>query len=96
VVALVAVALPLYMALAGRSAATGAADAAALAAADARSGAVGGSPCALAERVAAANRADLEGCHVDGLVVTVGASIRVGIFHITAHATAGPPGGQGR
>ena len=76
-VVLVAV-LSLGAALVLRQRVIGAADAAALAAADAASGAVAGVPCGLAAQVAAANRAALGGCALDGLVatVTVSASVR--------------------
>lgn len=71
-------------AFAARQAAVGAADAAALAAADVRLGVVGGEACEVAARVAAANRASLVSCSARGAVVTVqvqaevlGASVRV-------------------
>ena len=48
-----------------------AADAAALAAADATSGAVPGVPCDLAAGVAARNGATLVGCEIDGPVASV-------------------------
>ncbi|MGV8970284.1 MAG: Rv3654c family TadE-like protein [Microbacteriaceae bacterium] len=69
----------------------GAADAAALAAADARLGVVGDYPCPLASRLASANGANLDSCVFDGLIVTVSVSRTVGVFAMTSSATAGPP-----
>jgi hypothetical protein len=69
----------------------GAADAAALAAADGASGAVAGEPCVLARRLAAAGGAALDSCVVDGLVATVAASTRVGPVPFEARSRAGPP-----
>lgn len=69
----------------------GAADAAALAAAEGASGAVAGEPCALAEQVAAANRAALTMCSLDGLVATIAVSGTAGALPVTARSTAGPP-----
>jgi hypothetical protein len=67
------------------------ADAAALAAADAASGAVAGQPCGLAARVSAAGDAVLDSCDADGLVITVRVSCRVGALRFGALSTAGPP-----
>ena len=78
--------------LAVRQAVAGAADAAALAAADVASGLVSGYPCATAALVAAANGAAVASCAVDGLVVTVSASRDILGLAVTATATAGPPG----
>jgi secretion/DNA translocation related TadE-like protein len=89
-VVLVAV-LALGSALALRQRVIGAADAAALAAADAASGAVAGVPCGLAERVAAANRAALTSCVLDGLIATVTVSATFGAVPFSARSTAGPP-----
>lgn len=90
VIVLVAV-LGMGSALITRQRASGAADAAALAAADAASGAVPGIPCAVAEDVAGANGAALASCRVDGLVATVSVSARVSLFPVSARARAGPP-----
>lgn len=79
------------MALSVRQAVAGAADAAALAAADVASGLLPGFPCAQAERVAEANGATLEACHVDGLIATVSVGSSVLGIPVTAGATAGPP-----
>jgi secretion/DNA translocation related TadE-like protein len=91
VAVLTAVAVPASGALAARQAVAGAADAAALAAADTAMGVVSGDPCARAAEVAAANDAELTACEVDGYVVTVAVSRRFGGFAVGASATAGPP-----
>ena len=91
VVALTALALPLYIGLATRQAVAGAADAAALAAADVTSGLEAGFPCAAAERSAVANGAVLVGCEVDGLVATVTVARDILGFGVSSTATAGPP-----
>ena len=88
---LVALALPLYAVLVVKQSVAGAADAAALAAADVRVGIVPGEPCAVAAAVAAANGAELAGCAVDGLVVTVTARRAFAGFAVGVSATAGPP-----
>jgi secretion/DNA translocation related TadE-like protein len=69
----------------------GAADAAALAAADAASGAVIGVPCESAEAVARSAGAELSGCEVDGLTATVTLSAMFARVPATATARAGPP-----
>ena len=91
IVCLVAVVVPLYAVLAARSSVDGAADAAALAAADAPVGAVSGYPCERAAAVDAANGTILVECTVDGLVATVAVSRSVVGFTIEERATAGPP-----
>jgi secretion/DNA translocation related TadE-like protein len=91
-VALTAMVVPLYAVFAERGRVATAADAAALAAADARAGLVAGEPCALAARVAVANGAELEGCELDGYVVTVLASGGAAGLRVRVGATAGPPG----
>ena len=69
----------------------GAADAAALAAADVVAGVVPGSPCARAGETAAAGGARLVACDVDGATATVAVeSLRPGPV-VAARATAGPP-----
>lgn len=87
---LAALSIPLYSVLAARQAVAGAADAAALAAADVVIGLLPGVPCAAAATVAAANRTKLLACQPDGLVVTVRAAAYVFGFEVTALATAGP------
>ena len=89
-VLLSATAIPLYAVLATRSAVAGAADAAALAAADARVGVVGGSPCDVAAHVAEANGAVMVACTVDGYIATVVVERSVAGFTVSARATAGP------
>lgn len=82
---------PLCRALVVRAEANGAADAAALAAADVARGLLPGVPCVIAASVATANGAKLDGCRVDGVIVTVRVSVAVLAFSVTAAATAGPP-----
>jgi len=91
VLCVTAMALPLYLVFAEKQALAGAADAAALAAADVRVGFSPGEPCAVAARVAAANGGSLASCSVDGLVVTVRVTGSVAGFGVGAVATAGPP-----
>ncbi|WP_150958630.1 Rv3654c family TadE-like protein [Microbacterium testaceum] len=67
------------------------ADAAALAAADAASGAVTGVPCEEAERVAAAGAARLRECDVDGLIATITVAGAYGGISFDARSRAGPP-----
>ncbi|TBN55411.1 hypothetical protein EYE40_14470 [Glaciihabitans arcticus] len=88
---LLALLLPLQFALARGQSLAGAADAAALAAADVSSGAVAGFPCESAAVVARANGAELEACELDGLVATVRVTGTVLGFSVRAAATAGPP-----
>ncbi|MBD7956308.1 helicase [Microbacterium sp. Sa4CUA7] len=70
---------------------SGAADHAALAAADAASGAITGAPCERAARVADTAGAVVASCEVDGLVATVTLAARFGVVPATATARAGPP-----
>jgi len=88
---LTAMAVPLYTVLAGKRVVSGAADAAALAAADVAVGRAPGIPCELAARVAEANGSELHACRADGLVVTVRVGIAIAGFTVAATATAGPP-----
>ena len=83
--------LGLGSALVVRQRVIGAADAAALAAADGASGALAADPCTAAARAAIANRASLVGCRIDGLVATVEVSARFGVTPFRARSTAGPP-----
>lgn len=73
--------------------ASGAADAAALAAADVASGAIptDEDACALAARVAAASRATLMSCEIDGLTATVQVSCAYSGLNAVSRARAGPP-----
>ena len=89
--ALVSLLIPLAVVLSAKQHAAGAADAAALAAADVAVGAIPGIPCEVAATVARANRAELSGCRVDGAIVTVAAGTTVLGFAVSARATAGPP-----
>jgi secretion/DNA translocation related TadE-like protein len=75
--------------------AANAADAAALAAADAISGAVTGVPCELADAVAARNGATLVSCEGEGPVATVRVAVERFGFTVAAAARAGPPGWTG-
>lgn len=67
------------------------ADAAALAAADAASGAVAGIPCERAEQLAAHGGAQVSHCTLDGLVATVSVTAALGPFTAVATSRAGPP-----
>ncbi|MDQ1136125.1 secretion/DNA translocation related TadE-like protein [Microbacterium sp. SORGH_AS 1204] len=69
----------------------GIADAAALAAADAASGAVPGVPCERAGRVAAAGDVHLSTCDVAGLVATIMVAGAYGGISFDARSRAGPP-----
>jgi len=75
--------------------AANAADAAALAAADAISGAVTGVPCELADAVAARNGARLTFCEGEGPGATVRVAVERFGFTVAAAARAGPPGWNG-
>lgn len=86
----VAIALPLYIGLSTEQAVSGAADAAALGAADVASGIAPGSPCAVADGIAAANGGVLTACRVDGLVVTVRVQREFLGLQLGSNATAGP------
>ena len=91
VLCLTALVLPLQFSFSRGQQLAGAADAAALAAADTLSGAVAGTPCDTAARVARANAAELEACVLDGLVATVRVGGSAAGIRLTATATAGPP-----
>lgn len=69
----------------------GVADAAALAAADAASGAVTGVPCERAGELAQSAEVELTGCELEGLVATVSVSAPFGVLVAVARARAGPP-----
>lgn len=72
---------------------TGAADAAALAAADTASGAIftRDTPCQAAERVAHAANTSITECRLDGVVATVGVKSTYAVMTVVAVARAGPP-----
>jgi len=88
---LAATSIPLYAALSARSQLQGAADAAALAAADVRRGVTGGFPCDVAADVATANGAELARCDLDGYIATVEVRRETLGFELRSTATAGPP-----
>lgn len=71
----------------------GAADAAALAAADAAAGWVEAEPCRLAERVVTAAGASLDECRTDDRsgIVRVRVSLATALGTVHARARAGPP-----
>ncbi|MDZ5144560.1 Rv3654c family TadE-like protein [Microbacterium testaceum] len=69
----------------------GTADAAALAAADAASGAVTGVPCDEAARIAEAGNASLRECDVEGLIATITVAGAYGGISFDARSRAGPP-----
>ena len=91
IVATLLLVLPLCRVLVIRAEMTGAADAAALAAADVARGLSPGVPCVMAASVARSNGAQLNECRVDGVIVTVRVNTTVLSFSVTATATAGPP-----
>ena len=91
VVTLGLAAVTLAAALTTRQRVVGAADLAALAAADAASGIIPGSSCELAARVADAAGARLTGCSLDGLVARVTLSGGFAGIPIEARSAAGPP-----
>lgn len=70
------------------------ADAAALAAADAVTGAVAGLPCEVADLVARRNGAAVRSCELDGAVSSVAVEVpgRIPGLDAGASARAGPPG----
>jgi secretion/DNA translocation related TadE-like protein len=82
---------PLYRGIANKHVAAGAADAAAVAAADVARGIVPGSPCEQAGVVAAANGSVLSGCIIDGVVATVTVQAGSAALSAAVTATAGPP-----
>jgi secretion/DNA translocation related TadE-like protein len=87
--------VPVLGVFVGSQQAANAADAAALAAADALSGAVPGVPCELAGAVASRNGAALTACSVEGPVAVVRVTVGRFGFTIVAAARAGPPGWSG-
>ena len=85
-----AVLIPVLALLPVNQAVQGAADAAALAAADTASGLLPGVPCDAATRAAEVNGTRLSSCTVDGLIATVSVAHTVGIITIGSTARAGP------
>lgn len=95
IVAISVAAVPVLGVFVDSQVAANAADAAALAAADAVSGAVPGVPCELAGAVAARNGAELVACVAEGPVAVVHVAVgRLG-FTVEAAARAGPQGWAG-
>ncbi len=92
VVATTAMIVPVAGAFIASQRAANAADAAALAAADAVSGAVVGVPCELAGRVASRNGGSLTACTVEGPTASVTVTTVAAGFTLGASARAGPPG----
>ena len=97
-VAVLSLTLPLVVATSAlelQQRAGGAADAAALAAADASGGWIDAEPCALAARVAESFRVRLTHCEVDPESGTVRVVVRATtvLGELEARARAGPPGG---
>lgn len=90
-VAMLTLLFPLCAVLAAKQMAAGAADAAAIAAADVAVGTLPGLPCPAAASVAEANGAVLRSCTVNLTTATVSTQIRVLGFSVTARATAGQP-----
>jgi secretion/DNA translocation related TadE-like protein len=84
--------VPLYGVYLAKRQVAGAADAAALAAADVAVGLSPGNPCPIAASVARANHVSLRACRLEGVIVTVRVSASVLGFTVPAIATAGPPG----
>jgi secretion/DNA translocation related TadE-like protein len=80
----------LAAALSARQHLIGTADLAALAAADAASGAIGGEPCEVAAGVARGNGTRLASCEAQGLVLAVTVASSFAGIPITAAARAGP------
>lgn len=95
VLSMVVLLVPLYSVVGATSRVAAAADAAALAGADAAIGIVAGFPCAMAASVADANGVVVTECQADGVIVTVRVSVAVLGFPVSATATAGPPDSQG-
>lgn len=91
VVVVALAALSLGAGLVTRQRVVGAADAAALVAADALRGLIPGVPCELADRVVRSNGAALEECSGDGYVATVAVSGSWLGLPLRAAASAGPP-----
>lgn len=69
----------------------GAADSAALAAADTLTGLAEGDPCARAEDLAVTAGAVVATCIIDGFIATVTVTAPFGVFPAAATARAGPP-----
>lgn len=88
-VALFSLVLPVAIVLSAKHRVSGAADAAALAAADVAVGFAPGAPCTAAASVGAANGVEIAVCRVDGTAVTVRTTAVVLGFLVRSQATAG-------
>lgn len=91
VVMLTVLIVPLLAVFAVNQSVQGAADAAALAAADTASGLVAGYPCAAATEAARLNGAAVTGCVLEGQIATVTVATSVLGIDLSARARAGPP-----
>ena len=69
----------------------GAADAAALAAADTASGAIAGFPCEAAAQAATINGTSVSSCAIDGLIAEISVERAAGPFVLRSRSRAGPP-----
>jgi secretion/DNA translocation related TadE-like protein len=92
VLAVAGMMVPVTAALVVKQRVAGAADAAALAAADTASGLLAGFPCEAAGRAARANDAEIGSCVIEGMMATVTARANYLGLAITVSARAGPPG----
>jgi secretion/DNA translocation related TadE-like protein len=92
VVLLTMIVLPLCAVLVVGQSVRGAADAAALAAADTLSGLVAGVPCQAAAEIAALNGASVVSCTAAGPIASVTVTRQVLGWTLNARARAGPPG----
>lgn len=92
ILAIVGMVIPVSLALAVKQRVVGAADAAALAAADTASGFASGIPCDAATKAARLNGAELSECDIEGLVATVTARAGYLGLEVSVSARAGPPG----
>lgn len=91
IVSVTVAALGVLGAFPARQNAVGAADAAALVAADTLSGIVSGDPCGRADELARANGAVLDACSLDGDTASVTVHISWGVFTLVGRSRAGPP-----
>nr|WP_225737797.1 Rv3654c family TadE-like protein [Pseudoclavibacter chungangensis] len=95
-VVLTLVLVPLLGGFAAQARARSAADAGALAAADALSGRVSGDPCERAAEVIVTAGATMRSCTLDGATARVETSVDLGWAVVVAHARAGPALGTRR
>ncbi|KZE92825.1 hypothetical protein AVP42_02090 [Agromyces sp. NDB4Y10] len=95
VVALAAASIAVLGGFVASQVAANAADAAALAAADALSGVVPADPCGIARTAAERNGARLVHCKLAGPAASVAVAVAAPFAEVTAEARAGPPGWEG-